>query len=85
LSVDSFLAALTSPDPAQHERAEVYLLAISDLTESKDWCDYQKFKTVTISNFVFEYIKKQPSIRRNEKAAPLILEALHASFPCGKR
>lgn len=84
VSVGSFLKALASSDKEQQERASIYLLAISDLGEGKDWCDYRKFKTITLREFVYEYLKKQPAIRRTEKAAPLILEALHASFPCGR-
>ena len=81
-SVASFLSALTSPDHEQRERAGVYLLAIADLGEGKDWCDYRNFKTITLREFVFEYLKKQPAARRNAKVAPLILEALHSAFPC---
>jgi hypothetical protein len=83
LTGETFLKALTA-SPEESERAGIYLLGVSDAGERKAWCDHRTVKTITVKEFVFEYFKKLPVARLQERAAPLIEEALRASFPCGR-
>jgi hypothetical protein len=83
LTGEAFLKGFTG-NPEEREKAAIYLLAISDLGEGKIWCDHKSIKTITAEEFVFAYFRKLSSSRLQEKAAILIEEALHASFPCGR-
>jgi hypothetical protein len=82
-SVDTFYRSFSSPDEATRDKADLYLLGVMDLTEGKVWCEYRKFKTVTLREVVGEYIKKLPRHRFSERAAVVIEEALKTELPCG--
>lgn len=83
MSVDTFYRSFASPDEATRDKADLYLLGVMDLTEGKVWCEYRKFKTVTLREVVGEYIKKLPRHRLSERAAVVIEEALKTELPCG--
>lgn len=83
LSVESFYRAFSSPDDATREKAYLYLLGVQDLTEGRVWCEYRRFKTVTLREVVGEYIQALPKSRLNERAAVVIEEALKTKLPCG--
>jgi hypothetical protein len=83
LSVDTFYRAFSSPDDATREKAYLYLLGVQDLTEGRVWCEYRKFKTVTLREVVGEYIQALPRQRFSERAAVVIEEALRTKLPCG--
>jgi hypothetical protein len=85
LAGGEFFKAYTSQDAAVRERAKLYLLGVQDSTEGRAWCSYQRLKTVTLQELVFEHFKKLPPPRLDERAASLIEEALAKKFPCGGR
>jgi hypothetical protein len=85
LTADAFRRALTSPDEAVRERAMLYLLGVQDASEGRSWCDYKTLKTITLREFVHEYLKKLPAERARERASAVIEEALNKSFSCKKR
>jgi hypothetical protein len=58
------------------------MLGVSDAGEGRDWCDYKRFSTATLQEFIYEFFKKLPERRYNERAATLIQEALKINFPC---
>lgn len=82
LTAGDFLPEFIHQSPERRAAARLYLLGVLDATEGKSWCSYSQLKTVTINEFVFEYLKKQPSERLTLRASILIEEALQKSFPC---
>jgi hypothetical protein len=82
LSTGDFLPEFVNQSPERRAAARLYLLGVLDATEGKSWCSYSQLKTATINEFVFEYLKKQPSERLAIRASVLIEEALQKSFPC---
>lgn len=82
LSAAEFLPEFISKSPERRTAARLYLLGVLDSTEGKTWCSYSQLKTVTINEFVFEYLKKQSAEKLKTRAATLIEEALRQSFPC---
>jgi hypothetical protein len=82
LSAGDFLPEFINQSPKRRAAARLYLLGVLDATEGKSWCSYSQLKTATINEFVFEYLKKQPSERLTLRASVLIEEALQKSFPC---
>ncbi|MCE3252501.1 MAG: hypothetical protein K0Q67_1521 [Cellvibrio sp.] len=82
LSAAEFLPEFISKSPERRTAARLYLLGVLDSSEGKTWCSYNQIKTVTINEFVFEYLKKQPAEKLKPRASALIEEALHQSFPC---
>lgn len=81
-SVDTFYRSFSSPDETARDKADLYLLGVMDLTEGRVWCEYRRFKTVTLREVVGEYIRKLPQHRFNERAAVVIEEALKSALPC---
>ncbi|PUA28869.1 MAG: hypothetical protein B0W54_10675 [Cellvibrio sp. 79] len=77
-----FLPEFISKSPERRIAARLYMLGVLDSTEGKVWCSYDQLKTVTINDFVFEYLKKQSAEKLKLRASDLIQEALHNSFPC---
>ncbi len=84
LSGKDFLRFFSSKDEAERERARLYLLGVQDASEGKSWCDYKRFKTITLQEVLAMQFKKLPSERLNERAATLITEILVKEFPCKK-
>lgn len=85
LSGRDFFKTFQQRDRAEREKALLYLLGVLDATEGKVWCDYRRLKTVTLQEFVFEYFRRLPAARLDDRASRLIEEALSRKFPCGGR
>jgi hypothetical protein len=86
LSGRDFLRSYSSRDKPESERARLYMLGVTDSSEDRVWCDYKHFETATLQEFVYEYFKKLPERRLDERASRLIQEALKTNFPCkGKK
>lgn len=83
LSAGDFFAAYFNS--SEKDRVLFYLLGVLDTTEGKVWCNYKSFKTTTLRENIFEYLKKLPPERLNERASAIIAEVLSRDFPCGKR
>lgn len=84
LSGKDFFRFFSSKDEAERERARLYLLGVQDVSEGKLWCDYKKFKTITLQEVLFMNFKKFPAERLNERASALITEILAKELPCKK-
>lgn len=82
LSAAEFLPEFVSQSLERREAARLYLLGVLDSTEGKAWCSYSQIKTVTINEFVFEYLRKQSAEKLKTRASSLIEEALTYHFPC---
>lgn len=82
LSGKDFFRAYANPDRQVSERARLYMLGVSDAGEGRVWCGYKRFSTATLQEFVYEYFRKLPEGRLNERASTLIQEALKSNFPC---
>jgi hypothetical protein len=82
LSGKDFFRVYTSSSKQDSETARLYMLGVSDAGEGRDWCDYKRFSTATLQEFIYEFFKKLPERRYNERAATLIQEALKINFPC---
>ena len=82
LSAADFLPNFISQSTEKREAARLYLLGVLDSTEGKTWCSYSQIKTVTINEFVFEYLRKQSAEKLKARASTLIEEALTNHFPC---
>lgn len=82
LPASVFLSGLTSQDNHIRERAHIFMLGVQEATEGRGWCGYQKFKTITFREDVYEYFKKLPGTRHGERAALIIEEALRKNYPC---
>lgn len=77
-----FLPEFISKSPDRRTAARLYLLGVLDSSEGRVWCSYSQLKTVTINEFVYEYLKKQSPEKLKSRASVLIEEALHNLFPC---
>ena len=82
LSADLFLKEFVSQTPHNRSIARLYMLGVMDTTEGKSWCDYKTLSTAAVNEFVFEYMKKLKPDQLNRRAALVIEEALHNTFPC---
>lgn len=82
LSAADFLPEFMSKSTKRRTAARLYLLGVLDSTEGKAWCSYSQIKTVTINEFVFEYLRKQSAEKLKARASTLIEEALTYHFPC---
>jgi len=82
LSAADFLPEFISQSAERRAAARLYLLGVLDSTEGKTWCSYSQIKTVTINEFVFEYLQKQSVEKLKMRASVLIEEALNRHFPC---
>lgn len=80
LSAEDFFRAYFSDD--QKENVLFYLLGVLDTTEGKVWCNYKSFKTITLRENIFEYIKALSPERSKERASAIIAEVLYRDFPC---
>jgi Rap1a immunity proteins len=83
ISTGEFWAAYTSENLEHRRRAELFLLGILDATEGVTWCDYGKYKTITIDEKIYGQLKRLAGDGRDERAARSIVRILSKSFPCG--
>lgn len=82
LSAADFLPEFISQSAERRAAARLYLLGVLDSTEGKTWCSYSQIKTVTINEFVFEYLQKQSAEKLKVRASALIEAALKHHLPC---
>ncbi|WP_416260199.1 Rap1a/Tai family immunity protein [Gibbsiella quercinecans] len=83
LTGDKFLQAWGSTSNEQERlKADMYLMGVLDATEGKNWCNYQRLKTITLQEIIYSYFKKPPQARLNERAAKLIEEAITQHHSC---
>ena len=86
LSAKVFLGEFVSQNEESRKAARLYLLGVLEATEGKTWCDYKKFSTATLNEFIFEYLKKRSPLELEQRASTIIEASLNASFPCkGKK
>lgn len=78
-----FFNAYTSQDSLVGEKARLYLLGVQDSTEGRVWCSYERLKTLTLQEAVYEHFKRLPPQQLEKRAASLIEEMLATKFPCG--
>ena len=50
--------------------------------EGRAWCDYQKYKTITIEETLFAEPKKLPNRALDAGGGEMIAELLSKKFPC---
>lgn len=92
LSGDKFVqmmgALTTRPnDPDAYEKREKaysYLDGVRDSAEGAAWCDFDEYKTPDMAYEVADKIAKLPADQRKKNASRLILDQLHAMYPCRK-
>lgn len=82
LSGKDFFQSYASKDRSESEKARLYMLGVADSSEGRVWCDYRHFSTATLQEFVYEYFKKLPEHRLDQRASTLIQEALKTNFRC---
>lgn len=82
LPAEKFFSAYTSDNVGDRHYAEIYLLGVLEATENISWCSYQKFKTGTIDEVVFEGLKKISEGEKKQRAATVIVSILGRKFPC---
>lgn len=84
LPAATLVAAMASRDAQMNQRAKMYLLGIFDATEGVVWCDYSRFKTVSLREYVYEALRKRVEANSAERAATAVREALRELSPCGR-
>jgi len=84
LTFKSFMEDYESQDSDSIRNASVYLFGVIDATEKKIWCDFWKFKSITVFDILHMEFRKVDKSRYNERAAHVIIGILSNSFPCNK-
>jgi len=84
LSLRHFQASYRSKDTKEKSAAYTFLLGVSDATEGKVWCSYNRFKPTTVLETIYSGWEKLDSSRYDERAAFVITEILKNDFPCKK-
>lgn len=81
LSGNDFFAFWVSDNQVDKLRAGIYLLGVEDATERKVWCGYDLFKTLTLNELVYVFLKNKTHEELNSRAAELIINKL-MKYPC---
>lgn len=81
LSGNDFFKFWVSGNQRDKLRAGVYLLGVEDATEKKLWCGYDLFKTLTLNEIVYVFLKNKTHKELNSRAAELIINKL-IEYPC---
>lgn len=81
LSGNDFFRFWMSGNQQDKLRAGIYLLGVEDATEKKRWCGYDLFKTLTLNELVYVFLKKKTHEELNSRAAELIMNKL-MEYPC---
>ena len=84
ISTAEFWDAYISEVIEERQRAEVFLIGVLDATEGVSWCDYRRFKTITIDEEISIEIKKMSRAQMKDRAARTISQILAQRFPCGR-
>ena len=82
LTAKDFFNALMSGSIEERRYSELYLLGVLDATEGSTWCDYRKYKTITIDERLFVNLKKLTKQELDARAATVIKHILSKEFPC---
>lgn len=82
LSAEAFFSAYMSKNLTERRYAEMYLLGVLDATEGRAWCDYQRFKTITLGEVIYSGFKKADAKQLSARAAYVITDILSQHFPC---
>jgi hypothetical protein len=82
LTAEDFFSAYMSSAVEQRRYAELYLLGVLDATEGLAWCDYRRFKTVTVGEEIFSGFKALDPSKQKARAAHVIVGILSRQFPC---
>lgn len=82
LSAGAFWRSYTSNLQADKYAARYYLLGVMDATESKTWCSYQQFKTISLRDYLNGYFKKLTESQLQQRASSVIEAALIELSAC---
>lgn len=86
ISTAEFWDAYRSDVIEERRRAEFFLIGVLDATEGVSWCDYHRFKTITIDEVLFEGLRKLTREQMKERAARTISQILAKGLvPCGRK
>ncbi|EAA5957727.1 hypothetical protein EU853_20675 [Salmonella enterica subsp. enterica serovar Stanleyville] len=81
LSGNDFFKFWVSGNQLDKLRAGIYLLGVEDATEKKLWCGYDLFKTLTLNEIVYVFLKNKTHKELNSRATELIINKL-IEYPC---
>lgn len=84
LTTAKFFRSFTSKDADERKSAKLYLLGVLDATEGKSWCDYRRFKTITLRASLYDELKKLNAEEMRQPASSQIVSILSKEFPCGE-
>ena len=76
---------LRGQDYLEHEAARGYIDGIKDATQGTGWCYAGRIKPHELNFELVETIRGLPASARKGNAAPLVVNALRAKFPCPAR
>lgn len=82
LTAGRFFVSYMSDDASERYKSEIYLLGVMDSSENQTWCDYKKFKTITLRERIFEDFKKLSGDQLNQRASTVINQSLSRRYPC---
>ncbi|WP_338847164.1 Rap1a/Tai family immunity protein [Massilia sp. W12] len=82
LTTEEFLSAYMSKNIMERRYAEMFLLGVMEAGEGRDWCDYRKFKTVTVNEEIYSGLQGLSMGQRKERAASILISILRKQFPC---
>lgn len=81
LSGNDFFRLWVSGNEQNKLRAGIYLLGIEDATENKLWCGYDFFKSLTLNEIIYSFLKNKTREELNVRAADVIVGKL-MEYPC---
>lgn len=67
---------------ADRALAAMYLTGVKDATQGTTWCVHGVFKPDELDDELIAALRKLPIVKLRDNAAPLVLDALRARFPC---
>lgn len=76
---------LKGQDYLEHEVVRGYIDGIKDATQGTEWCYAGRIKPHELNFELVETIQRLPASARQRNAAPLLVDALRAKFPCPAR
>ena len=82
LSAQEFLSFYARGTSQEKENVLMYVLGVSDATESKTWCGYNKINEIELYSSVLTYLNQQSVNDMNMRASTLIEQAMIRLFPC---
>lgn len=82
LSTKDFMTFYTRGSSLGKETLLMYVLGVSDATEGKTWCGYNRIDELALYPPVLEYLRQQSVKKAHTRASTVIAEALARTFPC---